>query len=768
MRIRLLPFVLAFVLSSELLTALDYEGTDFCFSFPTNIEDTASSGIRYVRLFIGSRHVTQVDIYAAGIWKGSLTTRPEELVSFDLAPEEAQAVVLHDSKHPVPEDQVYFGKAIRITAQDPIYIYGLNRKQSSTDGFLLLPVTALDTGYVVASYESTLPDPRSHRASQFMVVAPFDSTTITVTFPMTTPNHAAGDTATYLLNRDDVFSAMSVGHMGDLTGAVIRSDRPIAVMAGHDGTYIPNPSIEAADHISEMMTPTSSWGTVYHAMPYHNRRKGDTYRIIASQPETEVFINGESYAMIPEVGGDSGTGWVEFRETPRRALVFTSDKPILVAHYNHGGTYDNPHGGSDPFYILLLRSDSLGRASTIISPGRDFDNNFLTVIADSAGMATAEIDTTDIPFPQWTRVTKMKNVMIDTMPDVGRGMYIGATFPIGDDRHYNLRCASGSMGVYSYGGESYDSYGYAGAPLLELPSAIDTVPPSVTFFLGCDGSITGVARDLSVNRSLVSGLSLFRLDSLGSSNVRLIIDSTGRNLVRFRLLSTDPELPPFAIVIAEDSAGNRVMDTVDFSPVTFSYATSPFDFGMRGVGSVTARFITLINSGTRGTILVSAEFSDGTIGFRLQQPWTSIPFEEGRHLTLPIEFAGTQLGVYRDTLVITDSCGSEWRLPLIAEVSEGIGDVEAREGLSEEMWMQIVPNALGTGMITITWASPKDADASLRIIDATGKTVHAWEAVETDGEERSLAVDIGQLPNGIYWCVLSAGQGDVIRQFRVF
>ena len=66
--------------------------------------------------------------------------------------------------------------AMRAFADDEFSVYMINRAPFSSDAALALPVDALNTDYIVASFSAAFaPD------SEFAVTAAFDNTTVTMT-----------------------------------------------------------------------------------------------------------------------------------------------------------------------------------------------------------------------------------------------------------------------------------------------------------------------------------------------------------------------------------------------------------------------------------------------------------------------------------------------------------------------------------------------------------------------------------------------------------
>jgi adhesin/invasin len=307
-------------------------GKDFWFSFPANWEYAA--GQKYVRLYITAGTKTKVDIYAGTSLLKSVTTVPYDVVTADINQLEAQVFVRNDAS-PLPADQIYTNKALHVVSEAPIVVYGINRTTATSDGMLVLPVNGLGREYIVASARDISDGGLQRLPSQYMIIAPYDNTQISLINSFKTPSHDEGKLVSFTMNKGDVYSAMSIGFNGDLSGTWISASKPIAVTAGQNCTYLPDQTYPACDHLCEMMLPISSWGKFYHSVPYENRSKGDLYRVFAGEDEAKVYLNGSLYGTLARKGGPEGIGWLQILQTTRELMEFTSDKPIYVAQYNN-------------------------------------------------------------------------------------------------------------------------------------------------------------------------------------------------------------------------------------------------------------------------------------------------------------------------------------------------------------------------------------------------------------------------------------------------
>ena len=569
----LLPLIALAITSPLAAQGVTSVGTEFVFSFPTNYEDPGASA-HYVRLYIAATTRTTVRIYVGPTLKNAVSVEAASITTFDLTKFEAQALT-RDTRADIPPDAIYRNKAVRVVADDPISLTGMNRTSYTTDGMLILPISALGNHYVVASARDYLtggffPD---KLPSQFLVAAAFDSTMVTITTPFDTPNHRAGETHSITLDKGDVFSSMSFGPGGDLSGAVIAATKPVAVMAGQNCAYLPDQRYPACDHLAEMMLPVESWGKVYHAVPFATRLKGDLFRIFAAEPETEIYINGQLRFNLTQRGGAEGTGWAEYLPPDRMHLEFTSNKPIMVAQYNNSQNYDGVV--SDPFYVVLTPVEQYQTRTIIATPkAGDFRENYMTIVSDSAGWSSMEIATTGTE--TWENLSqKLARPIRSFTSTVNGRRYVGVTSDIAPGS-YKIRGLHPFAG-YLYGSDSYDSYGYPMSVSAGWLGSADDEEPDIAAALGAGGRATGTATDGPDDAAVRTNLALVELRPEESSNYRLVVGPLDAGISRgatFELTPIDPTRPARAVVVASDKAGNVAYDTVIYE----GPATAPIEY----------------------------------------------------------------------------------------------------------------------------------------------------------------------------------------------
>jgi len=349
----------------------------------------------FMALYITSKVATSgtVEVTALSFSK-NFTTTPGTITTIELPDGQqfgAQSVEI------TTDEQVVQGMAVHVTSNDEIAVYGINSKLFSTDAWMALPVDVLGTEYRTMNYRTST---RGDTPGQFWIVGTQDSTNVTITPKATTANGTpAGTPIKTLLYKGDVFLVQGyVGfndpdHLNDLTGSLIESDQPIAVLSGHVRTEIPynaknqDNGQPSRNHLVEQLPPVSAWGDSALVIPYSSASLPDLVRIVSSEDGNKITVNGTLVKTLN--AGD-------FYEitTLQGPTSIQGTNPILVGQFLHTsqfGTTGNRSYG-DPAYALVFPVEQFDQSYTFIEAERDlFHRNFVNVVADPAGIATLTI-----------------------------------------------------------------------------------------------------------------------------------------------------------------------------------------------------------------------------------------------------------------------------------------------------------------------------------------------------------------------------------------
>jgi hypothetical protein len=428
-------------------SAQDSKGDDFWLMFPGNL------GGGELKLFIAGDTATTGNVAIPGLQFSQ---------AFNVTPGSVTTVDLPSNAQQQSSDTVE-SLGIHVTAGDEVTVYGLNRVTFTTDAYLGLPVDALGTDYINLGYQGF--------ASQFGVVASQNATTVTITPTVETAGHPAGTPYTVNLNQGQTYQLRAAP---DLSGSIITSNKPIAVFGGHQCANIP-PQHTACDHIVEQLTATSQWGRDFLSMPLATRSNGDTFRVLASENDTIVQVNGSTVATL-----DRGQLHEQIIEGPAR---ITADKPVLVMQYSNGQSFDNDgNTNGDPFQMLIPPAEQYLPNYTVSTPAEGFDPNFVNVIAPNSAVGSVRIDGAAIPAGDFT--------------PIGSSGFSGAQVEVGLGSH--TVTSPQPIGVHSYGFGDFDSYGYPGGLSLSeiaLVSSISLTPETSTSVAGTEGCLDARVTD---------------------------------------------------------------------------------------------------------------------------------------------------------------------------------------------------------------------------------------------------------------------------------
>ncbi|MCX6249953.1 MAG: hypothetical protein NTX61_04290 [Bacteroidetes bacterium] len=405
-------------------------GTDFWIAFPPNVTLQAT-----IEVYISSNFNTSGNVYSAF---------PSVNQSFTVIPGVVTQLTL-------PSNVVLHGgienKGIRITANDPISVYGLNNKIYSTDAFLALPVNALGLDYRIITYKTTYASIDS-LGSCFSVVATKDGTALTIF------NHQTNSTSYINLDMGQTYHVRATVNSQDLTGSRVQSNFPVAVFGSVDIGYIPSSSCMAPDHIVEQMFPYYSWGKNFLTVPLAGRDgSGDIFRIVAAEDGTGISINGSNVSIL-----NSG----DYYETNLSGNNYiTTTKAVLLAQYAKG-MYCTGSITGDPFMMLIPPMEQFLTNYTIISVAgvsNAFTSHWVNVVAPEAAIGSIYQDGVLIPGGAFTQISTTNYYGAQRSVIVGSHTF-SSTFP---------------FGVFVYGWGLTDSYGYPGGCSLSPVGTVNSV-----------------------------------------------------------------------------------------------------------------------------------------------------------------------------------------------------------------------------------------------------------------------------------------------------
>ncbi|MEP7706621.1 IgGFc-binding protein [Paraglaciecola sp. 25GB23A] len=535
--------VFVLTISSASLAAVDNKGTEFIIAYNPNF-DTAVT----IEMHLTSDVVTSVDInypMNAPTFTDTVVVTPGIITVVTLPISAATSGFANSIQD----------NAVHVIANDEFVVYTVNRRDSSTDAALALPVDTMNTEYIVSGYTPLF-------NSQFAVYASQDATTVTITPTNALVGHAAGTPFDVSLNRGEVFygSSASSGVGGNLTGTAISASRPIGMINGNRCVNVPV-GTAACDHIYEVAQPVQSWGLTAAAANLPNRTNGTIYRIVASEDNTEVSINGVVQGTINRS---------EFIETSSLTgnQFFSADRPIFVTQYMTG---INSAGATlgDPAMGNMIPTEQYLANYTFSTVGdTQFVEDYVTIIANNADVGTLLLDGVAVPAASFTAIPSIN--------------FSSAVLPIADGTHTTV--SANPHGITVQGFDSADSYIYPGGalfgfinqtgdpflPICSVSTSGDLASGSISDNTNDEDSnnngVIDPGEDTNNNGVLDADTGVFFVNVLTSNNTSVDVDpfNPGDGQVNVSIMRVDGALAGNASVEGIDGAGNSCLMEVVF------------------------------------------------------------------------------------------------------------------------------------------------------------------------------------------------------------
>ena len=307
-------------------------------------------------------------------------------------------------------------KALKLSSDADFVFYGVNKEYFTADAYLGIPTRALGTRYVANCHWP------SYYNCEFAFTPTTDGTTITVTLPrrQTTntgnwarppgdpeacnlpfqgQSYTNGQSFTVTLNR---FQVAQIQDPCDLTGALIESDKPIAVWSGDSRTNIgDSPS---RDHQVEELFSVDTWGTDCLAWPTPNRAPGlvDYWALTAAEDGTRITV--ESNEAGPKYFDLNAGESVRFpANSVNEHARIHSDKKFQAVKYASSAV-DNSIPG-DPAMTICIPSDQFGFGYTFVTPTgvATTYTNYLSLVTKSGNENGFILDGQPVSGVNWQR-----------------------------------------------------------------------------------------------------------------------------------------------------------------------------------------------------------------------------------------------------------------------------------------------------------------------------------------------------------------------------
>jgi len=258
---------------------------------------------------------------------------------------------------------------IQIISDGKIAVHAFNQRSRSADGTVVLPLSALGKDhYITSHFEVNIPinsSSNSNNESTLLVVATEDATQIEIT---TTQTSILGGTQFFQGQKDTISldrgQSYQIKARGDLTGSRVRviganadDCKKIAVFGGNKWTSV-GACGSANDHLFQQAYPTSTWGTSFVHTALLGRSSGELVKVLASEDNTEVFVNGTRNSQVLNSGE-----WLALNFPANISAKINTSKPSSVTVFSKSQACNDPSDplrlNGDPFMITYSPTEQL-------------------------------------------------------------------------------------------------------------------------------------------------------------------------------------------------------------------------------------------------------------------------------------------------------------------------------------------------------------------------------------------------------------------------
>jgi len=645
-----------------------YEGTHFVVSFMQNefFIQNESIGVE-MRIFVSARTWTNVQI-----------NYPDGFIDKYRIPKDSVLNISVSNTYYNQVSEVVKKNGIEIITDNPVIVYAFCSQSFSSDSYACIPTSNWGTEYVVVSLPNDYYDPidppptqkdsiiqYTPRPSEFLIIAYHNNTIVTFKpRAETAGGKQPNQYYTIRLEKGETYLVQSRNYprgFGDLSGTLIKSDKPIGVLSGHTRTAILQQvpkGKDSKDHIVEMLQPISAWGKLYFSVPFGTSPHGDFFKITNIEPNTKLKVYQSPYP-VEYVFTDSLQ--VKEFQSINTPTIWQSDKPIQIAQFMQRLGTDQENKDYDPSMVMLPPREQFIHHVLAATPGgvffrpNQYTKHYVAVIAENSALDSLFIDKklldTISPIRKQTIVnTDLHWAIIELKPGT-----------------HDIYSPTGKLSGILYGIGEFDSYAMVlGSGLLQ-PDLEDNLGPIAITDTNCF-VITGLIKDFPSEIS--SGINFARVNDTLTYNVDWILynPQPKDSVITFKATIIDINKPARFYVEFWDKKGNKNRYDYHFEPYKLDYPTK-LDFGVISWTDSLCLPINIKNNSDKPIKLNSVDFPTDNrlrIFLDLTTPYILKPNEsiDGKICFYP----NKSLENLKDNFDFNFECGITKRVAILADV----------------------------------------------------------------------------------------------------
>jgi hypothetical protein len=547
-----------------------YEGTEFVVSFMQNEVRRLNDRIEVdQKIIISSRFNTSATLTYYD------NNNIERNNVYTISPTSSRRIVIPEYYMCNEEGQVR-NKNIQIKSTRDISVVCYSSQYTTSDMYSAIPVSrwgneyqAITHGidhYDVENYINRTEFVMQPRSGQFLIMANEDNTTVRFTPRGRTKSLEGNQEHTITLNKWQSFLVQSdvsqTKMANDLTGSIIRSDKPIGVLSGHMRTAI-TPKLfddfgDSKDHLIEMLNPSNLFGKEYVTAPFGQSIK-NYFCLTTIKPNTivDVLTNEGSQRIFLDFPGARRYIRVD------GAAKWTANNNFQLAQFmaRYGEDDEECNEFYDPSYV-------------IIQPTEYFNNNlnFLTIGYNESNyghggrlsLCGERVENFQY-LAHYAMIISKDEARYNTLVDGNNysvtnyeGTIPGTEYYYGyiklEPGQHTISTNLGGFQVLLYGRGFYDSYSYSlgGSSIPDSASLLDNSPPEITLIDNCTQLIVNI-EDNDDNSTGIQFVDIVDEETYNIKVVELKIDNNNATLIAEQINTKENAQVTFQYF---DNAGN--------------------------------------------------------------------------------------------------------------------------------------------------------------------------------------------------------------------
>ncbi|CAC5397857.1 unnamed protein product [Mytilus coruscus] len=242
-------------------------------------------------------------------------------------------------------------RIVYVKSSKPIFVFAADFQKNTGAYFLLYPSKTFRTEYIVGAFgvassnlESLIGCFAIHNDTEIRITPPVNHA---LTFNNRTYEH--DEVVVVTINR---FQLAQI-HGLDVTGSFVRSNKPIAVISGHEHVTVHGNReiVSGADMIMAQMPPVATLSNIYPVAATLNNDE-ELIRVFAVHDNTAFSIYRPGSVTSQNI--EDRTSYFEFYITKNEGATIVADKPVQVIQISTSG--DRLNG--DPRMIVTLSLDN--------------------------------------------------------------------------------------------------------------------------------------------------------------------------------------------------------------------------------------------------------------------------------------------------------------------------------------------------------------------------------------------------------------------------